>query len=139
MADLRIPAHIVASAATITILVIALSKAAESQAMSKRRVAAALISLMFLPALVIEILTVTQWGASGFQGQLLGSKSSLGISALELQLTNALQPILPRLFILFAATIPLTLLFTPFEKPVKKFASCLSQCREPTSPARTAT
>jgi hypothetical protein len=120
LADLRFPAQILASSATIIILITSFSTAAKTQSMSKRTVAATFTFIWLLLPLIIEVPTATRWIINGLDGQAYASNLSWNTAILDLQITNVLQPVLPRLFALFAATIPLTILFTPYEKTVRR-------------------
>ncbi|MCL4435517.1 MAG: hypothetical protein M1503_09900 [Thaumarchaeota archaeon] len=123
LAELQVPAQILATAAALIILAISLSGTAKTHSVSRRKVATIFALLWLLPPLTIEMFTAARWIISGFDGQLYSADSSWSLAVLDLQMTNSLQPILPRLFVLFAAIIPLTILFTPYEKLAKTLAA----------------
>lgn len=84
--------------------------------LSKRRAVEILAGVWLTFLLSIELLASIRWFLNGFDGTQPFSDSSWNISFLELQITNILQPILPRLFILFSEVWILRILLIPYEK-----------------------
>ena len=90
---------------------------------SKRRASGIFIGLWLVFPLVIEIISSLRWVLNGFDGTQPFSDATWNLAFLELQATNILQPILPRLFFLFSAAWLLRLLLIPYEKPTGRFVT----------------
>ena len=90
---------------------------------SKRRASGIFIGLWLVFPLVIEIISSLRWVLNGFDGTQPFSDATWNLAFLELQTTNILQPILPRLFFLFSVAWLLRLLLIPYEKPTGKFVT----------------
>ena len=90
---------------------------------SKRRASGIFIGLWLVFPLVIEIISSLRWVLNGFDGTQPFSDATWNLAFLELQATNILQPILPRLFFLFSTAWLLRLLLIPYEKPTERFVT----------------
>ena len=90
---------------------------------SKRRASGIFIGLWLVFPLVIEIISSLRWVLNGFDGTQPFSDATWNLAFLELQATNILQPILPRLFFLFSTAWLLRLLLIPYEKPTGRFVT----------------
>jgi len=106
-----------------TIIYTTIFSIASSSKISKRRALGIFISLWLVFPLVIEIISSLRWVLNGFDGTQPFSDATWNLAFLELQATNILQHILPRLFFLFSAAWLLRLLLIPYEKPTGRFVT----------------
>ncbi len=114
-------ARIVVILASIIVIYVSIIRAAEINKLSKRRALETLLVLVMALPLAIEFLTSIRWILNGFDSIQPFSDPSWNIAFLELQMTNILQPILPRLFVLFSLAWLLGLLTFPYEKIAKSY------------------
>lgn len=116
-------ARVISIIATTAIIYISILRAAEIGVLSKRRAVGILLVIWLGFSLAIELLTSIRWSLNGFDGSQPFSDPSWSIAFLELQMTNILQPILPRLFVLFSVAWLLRLLSFPYEKTVQSLVT----------------
>lgn len=90
-----------------------------SQKISKKRYFTIFTGLWLTPLFVITLTSSIRWILNSLDGVQPFSDPTWNISFFEMQITNFLQPILPRLFVLFSVAWLLRYLLFPYEKTIK--------------------